>query len=205
MQYAYRRSRVTRHRWRARFDHRTTGTDERMNTGPQDPLGTIRAGDGCIAVRTYPTAPDAGDDLVWYIFDASGAPAVLPADVDELAEFAEKIHGWQIIYRPSVARVHSATFPSMPPVQPAAPEDSEGWPDVLLQHDDVILSFHEKPDIVLPGALIERHSVEVHPGASDEVNRVTLTLFACRVDVQDNHDDITVIHESRIRGTGAQR
>lgn len=41
MQYAYRRSRVTRHRWRARLDHQTTRMDEPVTFHTPDSTADI--------------------------------------------------------------------------------------------------------------------------------------------------------------------
>lgn len=94
----------------------------------------------------------------------------------------------------------TATFPSMPPYDPARPDDEQNWPDIRISDDSVTLTYHDHT-VTLPGIGIEKHSIEIHPGYECNVNRVTLTLFACRVDVDDNNrDDVAVIHERRITG-----
>lgn len=58
--------------------------------GPQDPIGTVRATDGLLAVRTY--SPES-DDLVWYIL-AIGADDY-PANVEY------QLPDWPIVYQPA--------------------------------------------------------------------------------------------------------
>lgn len=68
--------------------------------GPNDPLGTVRAGDGLVAVRALNQYPADEDDLVWYVFDTStdGPPVDVTA-----AHFTARLHGWPIVYQPGAA------------------------------------------------------------------------------------------------------
>lgn len=65
--------------------------------GPQDPIGTVRAGDDMIAVRCL--LPDAASttDLGWYVFDV--AEAIPPVEVDAQQVLAT-LHTWPIVYQP---------------------------------------------------------------------------------------------------------
>lgn len=63
--------------------------------GPDDRIGTVRAGDGFLAVRAHSSDPDV-DELIWYVFDV-GAAACL-ADVKN---FEACIGGWPVVYQPT--------------------------------------------------------------------------------------------------------
>lgn len=75
-------------------------------TGPQDPIGTVRAGDGLLAVRAHSADPDYAEDLVWYIIDIGSDEC--PANVEH------RIDGWPVVYRPTL-RAHDAARPPLLP------------------------------------------------------------------------------------------
>lgn len=62
---------------------------EREVIDPDDPLGTVRAGPGLLAIRAHTADPDCGD-LAWYIVPAGAA---IPDDVEDL------IASWPIVHQ----------------------------------------------------------------------------------------------------------
>lgn len=64
-----------------------------MDTVPDDPLGTVRAGDGLLAVRAYSVHPEADNhDLAWFIVNIG---AQLEPDMD-----ADQLYTWPVVYQP---------------------------------------------------------------------------------------------------------
>lgn len=61
---------------------------------PDDPLGTVRAGDGVLAVRAHSAQPDYEDDLSWFVIDIGGQDDMQPDEVEDA------IAGWPIVYQP---------------------------------------------------------------------------------------------------------
>lgn len=59
--------------------------------GPDDPIGTVRAGDGSLAIRAHNSDPDS-DELSWFVIDIGGD--VHPDDVLLLLD------AWPIVYQP---------------------------------------------------------------------------------------------------------
>jgi hypothetical protein len=64
--------------------------------GPDDPIGTVRAGDGTLAVRAPSTSIDAelgsDTDLSWFIIDIGG-------DIHE-DDVLLLLDTWPIVYQP---------------------------------------------------------------------------------------------------------
>lgn len=59
--------------------------------GPDDPLGTVRAGNDTLAVRAHNSDPDSAE-LSWFVIDIGGD--IHPDDVVELLPV------WPIVYQP---------------------------------------------------------------------------------------------------------
>lgn len=74
-----------------------------MAGGPDDPLGTVRAGDGTLAVRASTVNAEAVDGLSWFIIDIGGdilGQVHHPEDVEHL------IDTWPVVYQPEPATTH---------------------------------------------------------------------------------------------------
>ena len=73
---------------------------------PDDPIGTVRATEGILAVRAPSSAfsPDADSaDLSWFIVDIGGGQALVDMDFEEIEDL---IAAWPIVYQPgSLAQV----------------------------------------------------------------------------------------------------
>lgn len=67
--------------------------------GPDDPIGTVRATDGLLAVRAHSPDADHSDDLIWFLVDVGGN-AAMPASADDWERFSEQISDWPIVYQP---------------------------------------------------------------------------------------------------------
>lgn len=64
---------------------------------PDDPIGTVRATTGLLAVRATASSaiPDLGDDdLSWFIIDIGGQDDLDPDQIEQL------IATWPIVYQP---------------------------------------------------------------------------------------------------------
>lgn len=62
--------------------------------GPDDPIGTVRAGVGVLAIRAHSANPDYDDALVWYVIDIGGQ------DDLQLEHVEAMISTWPIVYQP---------------------------------------------------------------------------------------------------------
>lgn len=67
-----------------------------MAGAPEDPLGTVRAGDGTLAVRAHSTNPEY-DDLAWFVIDIGGDILDQVYDPDDVEQL---IGTWPIVYQP---------------------------------------------------------------------------------------------------------
>lgn len=61
---------------------------------PEDPIGTVRAGDGVLAIRAHSAQPDYPDDLAWFVIDIGGQDELDFNTVEDL------IGTWPIVYQP---------------------------------------------------------------------------------------------------------
>jgi hypothetical protein len=61
---------------------------------PDDPLGTVRAGAGVLAVRAQSAQPELEDELSWFVIDIGGLDDLQPDEVEDL------IGAWPIVYQP---------------------------------------------------------------------------------------------------------
>lgn len=61
---------------------------------PDDPLGTVRAGTGLLAVRAHSAQPEWPDDLSWFIIAIGHQGAIDPDQIEAL------ISTWPIVYQP---------------------------------------------------------------------------------------------------------
>jgi len=93
------------------------------------------------------------------------------------------------------------TFASMPPGHPVTLDEEPGWPNIRLDGDDVILEYSDQT-ITIPGGSILKHSPTVHVGDQSDVNKLSLTIFACRIDVENCRDDVRVRRETIVKGRG---
>jgi hypothetical protein len=66
----------------------------RDGMAPDDPIGTVRAGQGVLAVRAQCAQPDYEDDLSWFAIDIGGMGDMPPDEVEE------QIGTWPIVYQP---------------------------------------------------------------------------------------------------------
>jgi hypothetical protein len=65
---------------------------------PDDILGTVRAGDGTLAIRAHSIANiDYTDDLVWFIVDIGGELNLADTDLEDINQL---IGTWPIVYQP---------------------------------------------------------------------------------------------------------
>ena len=78
----------------------------------------------------------------------------------------------------------SIGFPSMPEYDPATPED--GLANVCFTADGMDLALAGGVSVHVPNTTIARDSIVITPGSDTDVNRVTLTLLASEVDVDDD-------------------
>jgi hypothetical protein len=62
------------------------------DAGPDDPLGTVGAGEGLLAVRAPSAQPTPGDELSWFIIPIGGH---LDPDLD-----IDQLYTWPIAYQP---------------------------------------------------------------------------------------------------------
>lgn len=53
---------------------------------PDDPLGTVRAGAGLVAVRCHSSEPDDADDLIWLIVNVAAHDVDLDVTKAHLAQ-----------------------------------------------------------------------------------------------------------------------
>lgn len=63
---------------------------------PDDPLGTVRAGDGTLAIRAHSAQSEYEDELSWFIVDIGG-DILSRIDFDEVERL---IATWPIVYQP---------------------------------------------------------------------------------------------------------
>lgn len=61
-------------------------------TPPDDPIGTVRAGDGILAIRAQTANPECADHLSWFAIDIGAGD--MPGDIEAL------IGTWPIVYQP---------------------------------------------------------------------------------------------------------
>ncbi len=61
-------------------------------TAPDDPIGTVRAGDGLLAIRAHTESSD--DELSWFIIDIG-----FGGDL-RVAQLEGAIGTWPIVYQP---------------------------------------------------------------------------------------------------------
>jgi hypothetical protein len=59
---------------------------------PDDPLGTVRAGPGVLAIRAHSANPDHADEISWFVVDIGIGD--MPDNVEAL------IATWPIAYQP---------------------------------------------------------------------------------------------------------
>jgi hypothetical protein len=93
-------------------------------------------------------------------------------------------------------------FPSTPSHQPCTPEE-DGFPNVRVTADSVILDYGEGGMRTLPFSGIERNGITIKPGGENGLNRIQVTLFASGISVDDAegayNGRIHVIEESIVR------
>jgi hypothetical protein len=65
------------------------------DAGPNDPLGTVRAGDGLLAIRAQNSDPDT-DELSWFVVDIS----TTEMDGEYLEDQVDRLAAWPIVYQP---------------------------------------------------------------------------------------------------------
>lgn len=63
---------------------------------PDDLLGTVRAGDGVLAIRAHSANPEWADDLSWFVIDIGGQADMQPDEIEAL------IATWPIVYQPPI-------------------------------------------------------------------------------------------------------
>lgn len=63
---------------------------------PDDLIGTVRAGDGVLAIRAHSVNPEWADDLSWFVIDIGGQGDMQPDEIEAL------IATWPIVYQPPI-------------------------------------------------------------------------------------------------------
>lgn len=69
------------------------------DNGPDDPIGTVRAGVRTLAVRARSVADSGRDALSWFVIDISENGDGLPT-VESWDDVAHQIHDWPIVHQP---------------------------------------------------------------------------------------------------------
>lgn len=68
-------------------------------TPPDDPIGTVRAGNGLLAIRAQSANPDWEDDeLSWFVIDIGHQDDMQPDDIEA------QLGAWPIVYQPDTGQ-----------------------------------------------------------------------------------------------------